>query len=79
MTGASGSKATQVEANTRERPIGRPTRWDALPERRLSTPYTRTRATRWYLDQYAAPAHKIQNFSPHPSACDLSHTCPGCP
>ncbi|MCL4199137.1 MAG: hypothetical protein KJZ69_16735 [Phycisphaerales bacterium] len=48
MTGASGSKATQVEANTRERAIERPTRWDALPERRLSTPYTRTRATRCY-------------------------------
>ncbi len=33
----------------------------------------------WYLDQYAAPAHKIQNFSPHPSACDPNHTCPACP
>lgn len=50
MTGASGSKATQVEANTRERAIGRPTRRDALPKHRLSTPYTRTRATRFNDD-----------------------------
>lgn len=68
MTGASGSKATQVEANTRERAIERPTRWDALPERRLSTPYTRTRATRY----------RLSNFAPHAIGCDENEVCPGC-
>lgn len=49
------------------------------PETMTERQYLFTPVADWYLDQYAAPAHKIQNFSPHPTACDPSHTCPGCP
>lgn len=48
------------------------------PENMTKRQYLFTPASDWYLDQYAAPAHKIQSFNPHPNSCDPSHTCPGC-
>ncbi len=49
------------------------------PENMTGRQYLFTPVSDWYLDQYAAPAHKIANFVVHPNACDPEHTCPECP